>query len=300
MMKRYSLYLLIGIFCTLWSCSDDEDVTPSLKDEGRLEALIDKSNSDIMAFKEKYGTYILYEFDQLKDFAYQFEQAATWREAKLTFLEKEDVSGAVAFLEEHFFNCYQDTVKLNMLPRKFLICSKVYGGILGVSNPDGEKVGLHDAMANMNSFTVARLDRATLAAMSAERRDEFIRQIHYMFLGGYIVNVQRNIFVEDLFFDPASKLYGTRIEREKGEILPADYYMSRGFFPITDKEQYYYPLQMEDLSTFVEHLLKMDEETKEVIWNQSVMRTKMQYVAKSLKAMGVDVAKINPLAEDFL
>ena len=152
----------------------------------------------------------------------------------------------------------------------------------------------------MNSFTVAGLDRATLATMSAERRDEFVRQIHYIFLGGYIVNVQRNIFVEELFFDPASKLYGTKIEREKGEILPAEYYMSRGFFPITDKEQYYYPLQVEDLSTFVEHLVKMDEETREAVWNQSVMRTKMQYVAKSLKAMGVDIAKINPLAEDFL
>ncbi len=299
-MKRYSLYLLIGIFCTLWSCSDDEDVTPSLKDEDRLEALIDKSNAGVMAFKEKYGTYILYQFDQLKDFAYQFEQAATWREAKLTYLEKEDVPGAITFLEEYIFNCYGDTVKLNMLPRKLLICSKVYGEMLGVSKPNGEKTGLHDAVANMNSFTVAGLDRATLATMSAERRDEFVRQIHYIFLGGYIVNVQRNIFVEELFFDPASKLYGTKIEREKGEILPAEYYMSRGFFPITDKEQYYYPLQVEDLSTFVEHLVKMDEETREAVWNQSVMRTKMQYVAKSLKAMGVDIAKINPLAEDFL
>ena len=65
MMKRYSLYLLIGIFCTLWSCSDDEDVTPSLKDEDRLEALIDKSNTDIMAFKEKYGTYISVSYTHL-------------------------------------------------------------------------------------------------------------------------------------------------------------------------------------------------------------------------------------------
>ena len=30
------------------------------------------------------------------------------------------------------------------------------------------------------------------------------------------------------------------------------------------------------------------------------MKTKMQYVASSLKAMGVDIEKINPLAGDFL
>lgn len=299
-MRKYSLYLLIGVFCLLWSCSDDEDVTPSMKDEDRLEALVDKSNTDIMAFKEKYGTYILYEFDQLLDFAYQFEQAATWRNAKLTYLEKKDVPGAVSFLEKYFFNCYEDTVKLNMFPRKFLICSKIYGEVLGTSVPDGEKIGFHDAAANLNSFSVARLDASTLAEMSEGRKEEFIRQIHYMFLGGYIVNVQRSIFVDDVFFDPSSKLYGTKIDKEKGSILPAGYYMSRGFFPITDKEQYYYPLEMEDLGNFTENLVKMDQETRDAVWSQSVMRVKMQYVARGLKAMGVDIVKINPLAADFL
>lgn len=299
-MKKYNLYWLIGIFCLLGACDDEEDITPSLKDQDRLETLIDRSNTDIMTFKEKYGTYILYEFDQLLDFAYQFEQAATWRNAKLTYLEKEDVAGALDFLNKHIFNCYEDTVKLNMLPRKFLICSKIYGNVLGISSPRGGDAGLHDAVANLNSFSVAELDASTLADMSAERKIEFARQIHHIFLAGYIVNVQRNVFVENIFFDPSSKLYGTQIDKEKNTLLPADYYMSCGFFPITDREENFYPLEMEDLENFIENLVKMDQETRDAVWGHSVMRIKMQQVARGLKASGVDVVKINPMAADFL
>ena len=107
--RKLFLYALLVLVC-LCSCSEDEDTTPSLEDTDRLEGLIDKSNKTITDFKEKYGTYILYQFDQLLDFAYQFDQAASWRSAELTYLEKEDVDGAVEFLMDKFMACYGDSV----------------------------------------------------------------------------------------------------------------------------------------------------------------------------------------------
>ena len=297
-MKGYSLFLLIGLFCLLGGCSDDEDVSPSMKDEDRLENLIDKSNTDIMAFKEKYGTYILYEFDQLLDFAYQFDQAAAWREAKLTYLEKDDVPGAVAFLKEHFWSCYEDSMIINNFPRKFLICTKIFASALGISGEGNTKIN-HDAVANMNSFTAACLDRKSLSGMDTDRQVEYLQQLHYIYLGGYLVNVRRNVFVEDVFFDPASKLYGTKIERTTGTTLDENYFMGRGFFYI-EKDVNYYPQQMEDLMMFVENLVKMDQRAHDIVMEKSIMRIKMQNVAQGLKAIGVNIEKVNPLALDFL
>ena len=210
--RKLFLYALLGV-CCFCSCSEDEDTTPSLEDTDRLEGLIDKSNKTITDFKEKYGTYILYQFDQLLDFAYQFDQAASWRSAELTYLEKEDVDGAVEFLMDKFMACYGDSVKVNYLPRKLLICSKIKASQLGISLPDGGDTGYHDAVANMNSFTIAGLDRANLAAMSEERMEEYVQQLHNIFLAGYVVNVRRLVFVENLFFDPCETLYGTEVER---------------------------------------------------------------------------------------
>ena len=291
--RKLFLYALLGV-CCFCSCSEDEDTTPSLEDTDRLEGLIDKSNKTITDFKEKYGTYILYQFDQLLDFAYQFDQAASWRSAELTYLEKEDVDGAVEFLMDKFMACYGDSVKVNYLPRKLLICSKIKASQLGISLPDGGDTGYHDAVANMNSFTIAGLDRANLAAMSEERMEEYVQQLHNIFLAGYVV------FVENLFFDPCETLYGTEVEREKNEQLPPEDYLKLGFFPITDVEEYSYPLELDDLINFVENLVKMDQEIHDMVMAYELMKTKMQYVASSLKAMGVDIEKINPLAGDFL
>ena len=114
------------------------------------------------------------------------------------------------------------------------------------------------------------------------------------------MNVRRLVFVENLFFDLCETLYGTEVEREKNEQLPPEDYLKLGFFPITDVEEYSYPLELDDLINFVENLVKMDQEIHDMVMVYELMKTKMQYVASSLKAMGVDIEKINPLAGDFL
>ena len=58
-MKNVYICLLISLCWIAGACNDSEDTTPSMADKDRLEMLIDQSNTDIVDFKQKYGTYIL-------------------------------------------------------------------------------------------------------------------------------------------------------------------------------------------------------------------------------------------------
>lgn len=293
-MKKIIILLIIGLGFILEACEESEDVTPSMADKDRLETLLDRSIPDLVSFKEKYGTYILYDFDQLKDFAYQFEAGDGWRKAKLTMLEQGEVQQAYDFLEEQFFASYQDSIIEKYFPRKFLICSKIQStSVLGISTAVN---GFHTVVTNINSFTVAGLDRATLNGLNATTHPAYIRQLHYMYLAGYLVNVRRNVFVNDKFFDPCEKLYGEKIDRTG--ILDEDYFMRRGFFYV-DKDVHYYPQQIEDLQIFVREAILMDADRKEIINAHSVIRNKIQYVVRSLIEMGVDMVKINPLLDSY-
>lgn len=299
-MKRLEWFIMAGcmLLLSLYGCNDDEDLAPSYADQDRMEQLIDKSNADIMAFKEKYGTYILYEFDQMKDFAYQFDQAQTWREATITKLDAEDVQGAVDFLKEGFWACYSDSLIMYNSPRKFLMVSKLQAGILGVSGVDGQTI-YHDAAVNMNSYTAANLDKESREAMDETRKTEYFRQLHYVYIAGYLLEVKRNVFVSDLFFDPSDNLYSTKIDKNVAAELDEDFYMSRGFFPL-DAEENYYPSRMEDLRVFVQNLIVMDQTMRDKVMERSLMRIKMGNVVQGLKAIGVDIESINPFATEFL
>ena len=299
-MKRLNWFMIAA--CTAFlacGCNDDEDLSPSYADEDRMEQLIDKSNADIMAFKEKYGTYILYDFDQMKDFAYQFDEAQTWRDATITKLEAEDVQGAVDFLAEGFWARYSDSLITYSFPRKFLIVSKLQAGVLGVSGVDGQ-LTYHEAAVNMNSYTAANLDAESRAAMDEDARTAYFRQLHYVYIAGYLLEVKRNVFVSDLFFDPSESLYATKIGRDEIVAdIDEEFFMSRGFFELPSDENYY-PERLEDLRTFVQELIVMDEEMRDKVMSHSLMRIKMGNVVQGLKAIGVDIEKINPLATDFL
>ncbi len=82
-----------------------------------------------------------------------------------------------------------------------------------------------------------------------------------------------------------------RWSREKKRAVTARGLLKLGFFPITDVEEYSYPLELDDLINFVENLVKMDQEIHDMVMVYELMKTKMQYVASSLKAMGVDIEK---------
>lgn len=294
-MRKIIGMLILGTVLFLGGCDDTEDVTPSMSDNDRMEELLDASFPELVSFKDKYGTYILYQFDSLRDFAYQFEMGDDWRKAKLTYLKKEEVAPAYQFLKENFISCYPDSVILEYFPRKLLLCSKITSSkVLGLSQPER---GEHQVVANINSMTIARLDQAALGRLSDQTRLAYIRQIHYMYLAGYVVNCRRNLFVEDKFFDACDKLYGTKVDQ--AGTVEDDYYMRRGFFPLASGVRYY-PLQVEDLEIFIQQSVKMDEAAKAKIDAYSVVRNKVQFVVRALKAMGVDVVRINPLLESYL
>jgi len=176
--------------------------------------------------------------------------------------------------------------------------SKLQAGILGVSGVDGQTI-YHDAAVNMNSYTAANLDKESREAMDETRKTEYFRQLHYVYIAGYLLEVKRNVFVSDLFFDPSDNLYSTKIDKNVAAELDEDFYMSRGFFPL-DAEENYYPSRMEDLRVFVQNLIVMDQIMRDKVMERSLMRIKMGNVVQGLKAIGVDIESINPFATEFL
>lgn len=298
-MKNVYIWLFINLCWITCACSDNEDTTPSMADTDRLENLIDKSNTDIMSFKEKYGTYILYEFDDLLDFAYQFEEADAWRSATITKLDKADVPVAVSFLKNNFLNCYTENLITNYFPRKLLICSQIYGQTLGVS--EVSKATYHQAVANINSMTIAGLDTNTLNSLNKTQKADYLRQLHFIYLAGYLVNVRNYYFPNKTFFDYCTTLYNslTNPERVQAKKFPDEFFYEKGFFRLADKETYYGTAE-EDLINFTKNLILMDQTLHDTLLHYELMTKKMQLVAKGLKDLGVQVELINPLIADFL
>lgn len=299
-MKNVYICLLINLCWIAGACSDSEDTTPSMADKDRLEMLIDQSNTDIVDFKQKYGTYILYEFDNLLDFAYQFEEASAWRKAVITKLEKEDVPNAISFLKNNFLNCYTEHIMKEYFPRKLLLCSKIYGETLGVSIVSGHTY--HSAVANMNSVTFAGLDRATLSGLTQAKKEDYLQQLHFVYLAGYVINARTHYFVDNIFYSYSSTLYNSLMDsnRTQAKNLSDEFFYEKGFFRPDTETDTYFGTSENDLIAYTRNLILMDQAMHDKIQHYELMKNKIRLVALGLKNMGVQVELINPLIADFL
>lgn len=299
-MKNVYICILMSLCWIAGACSDKEDTTPSMADENRLEALLDQSNTDIVEFKEKYGTYILYEFDDLLDFAYQFEEASAWREAVITKLDKEDVPNAVSFLKTNFLTCYNEQIMKEYFPRKLLICSKIYGATLGVSQVTTRSY--HSATANMNSVAFAGLDRNTLSGLTDAQKKSYLQQLHFVYLAGYVINARTHYFVDNAYFSYCSTLYNSLMDsnRTQAKDLSDEFFYEKGFFRPDIESDTYFRTAEDDLIAYTKNLILMDQDTHDIIQHHEIMESKMRLVAQGLKNMGVQVEQINPLIGDFL
>lgn len=303
---------------TLTACSDNEDNKPSLADTDRMEELLDHDIADIENFKQKYGTYLLYDFDDLLDFAYQFEEASAWRNATVTHLDKADAPAAVKFLEgtdtePAFFNCYTDEMKTTQFPRKILLCKTIESSEeLGLSQPSQSR---HTAVANMNSMSIAGLDAASLAALDTQdKRTDFFRQLNYILLAGYIVNSKANLFVNNNFFEYSKAYYNTLISEDRkpasnfrktgdpdvdADGFYAKFYARGLFFPLKGDEETYYDSATNDLISFIKAFVFMDEDTAKELREYETMTEKMRMLLQDLESMGVKTASINPVAAQY-
>lgn len=282
----------------LSSCST-EDNTPSHADQDRMESLIDRSIPTIADFCDKYGTYLLYQFDQTLDFAYQFQEAGNWHEAKLEKLSQAEAAETADFLMQHLFNCYNDNFKQKYLPRKMLMVKSIKGQSLGIADPDAN--GMLAAAANINSMTVA-YDKAVYEALTPVQQTAYQRQLHYILLASYLINVRSEYPVDDAYIAYSQSYYASLMDpnRTQARRLPDEFFLNRGFFRPNEDESTYFVSAEEDMINFTQHLIMMDEEMRDSLMEYPVMAEKLHYLAKGLQEMGVDVTKINPWTEDFL
>lgn len=283
--------VLIATSLLLSGCADKEDVTPSNADTDRLESLLDRSIPDIAEFCDKYGTYVLYDFDQRLDFAYQFEQATAWENAKLTMLDHDGAAEAMSWLKTNVFSHYNDAFKSKYLPRKFLIAKKIESlSELGRSIP---KDGAHAAVANINSITVGSYANS--------------QDVDRVILSDYLVNARGEAPVGQEFYEVSNTYYSTLMDenRRQAKVLlqeNPEFFHDNGFLNPVDDEATYFPSARLDLVQYIDSLVGMTQELHDRIMDNenSDMLVKMAYVAHGLKSIGVEVAELNPFAVDFL
>lgn len=289
--KLISVVLIATSLLLLYGCTDNEDVSPSNADTNRLETLLDRSITDIADFCDRYGTYVLYNFDQRLDFAYQFEQATAWEKANLTRLDHDGAEKTMAWLKANVFSHYDDAFKTKYLPRKFLITQKIESkSELGRSVP---KDGVHAAVANINSITVGN---------NATSQD-----IDRAILSDYLVNARGEAPVGNEFYEVSNTHYSTLMDenRRQARILlaeDAEFFHDRGFLNPAEDDATYFPSARLDLVQYIDSLVGMTQQMHDDIMNNenNAMLTKMAYVAQGLRNIGVEVAGLNPYAVDFL
>lgn len=282
---------MIATSLLLSGCADKEDVTPSNADTDRLESLLDRSIPDIAEFCDKYGTYVLYDFDQRLDFAYQFEQATAWENAKLTMLDHDGAADAMSWLKSNVFSHYNDAFKSKYLPRKFLIAKKIESlSELGRSVP---KDGAHAVVANINSITVGSYANS--------------QDVDRVILSDYLVNARGETPVGQEFYEVSNTYYSTLMDenRRQAKVLlqeNPEFFHDNGFLNPVDDEATYFPSARLDLVQYIDSLVGMTQELHDRIMDNenSDMLVKMAYVAHGLKSIGVEVAELNPFAVDFL
>lgn len=282
---------MIATSLLLSGCADKEDVAPSNADTDRLESLLDRSVPDIAEFCDKYGTYVLYDFDQRLDFAYQFEQATAWENAKLTMLDHDGAADAMSWLKSNVFSHYNDAFKSKYLPRKFLIAKKIESlSELGRSVP---KDGAHAVVANINSITVGSYANS--------------QDVDRVILSDYLVNARGEAPVGQEFYEVSNTYYSTLMDenRRQAKVLlqeNPEFFHDNGFLNPVDDEATYFPSARLDLVQYIDSLVGMTQELHDRIMDNenSDMLVKMAYVAHGLKSIGVEVAELNPFAVDFL
>lgn len=305
-MKRYHILYIaaIAIASVFSSCvKDDEDNTPSNADTDRMEELVDNSIPDIVNFKNQYGTYLLYDFDFTRDFAYQFEESTAWSSTKLTLLDKNDVKDAVAFLMNSVFCSYSDSYKTKYLPRKILMVSKIIkASKLGLSSP--QVGGVHQAVANMNSITIGELNEDDRLYILEDVTDStnYVRNIHYAIIGAYLVNARGEYIVSDDYFDYSSTYYNSLMDsnRTMAGQLSDEFFFKKGFFRPDANDDTYFESSQADIVQFVKNAIMMDSKTNAKIQKYEIMTKKMSIVINSMKSIGINIDQINPYAAQYV
>lgn len=294
--------IFAAILCAglLAACHQEDAVTPSNLEHNRLEDIVDLSYPLVRECHDKYGSYILYQFDSLADFAYLFEQAGSWRSAEVQKLDKADVQGALDYLQQEFMSYYPEEMKNSdgvlvetrfrekYLPLKFLICKEIIGGTLGITSVPGGTRDYHDATANMNCFAVSRLDAVSLADMPPQRARQFRNNIHYMFLAGYLSNAKHVELANAAFYDVSRMFYGTAVPVNSRD---EDYY-NRGFIVANNLTTF--PSAGVDLREYLNVLINMEESQVNQLRSYVLIKVKATHLVKSLTDLGVDILALNP------
>lgn len=122
-MKKLRTFTCLFILLNLFACSKKETLTPS---ESQPLYTLPQGNEvydkDIVDFYKKYGTYILYKFNE-NDFRWRFSPSLL--EKLATEADPAYVDASLNSLDKYLFAYYDENTLQEILPFKILLCSKI-------------------------------------------------------------------------------------------------------------------------------------------------------------------------------
>ena len=144
-MKKYILSCMVLLGLTVVSCDSSEAVlSPSNSDRDRVESKIDLSNPNIKRIYTDFNVGILYEYDNVLDFAYTAStanQAELWEQVEIPQIKtlftdtssilgmsyKQYVNTAVDFLSTSIFSKFDPNGEIaTLMPYKVLISESIF------------------------------------------------------------------------------------------------------------------------------------------------------------------------------
>ncbi|MCR8666554.1 hypothetical protein NO995_02595 [Aestuariibaculum sp. M13] len=252
-MKNNILVYLALIVCSVVACDVDEYVKASNADEDRVLSQIDFSNSDIKMLYDDYNMGLLFEYDQILDFAYDAgseDRTSLWGSIDMpqiqTKFEVDSVLTAegkveyeaykqevTTFLVENLFNYFKpNTTIATLMPYKVLVSNSLFsernvpddaGDVLTESEERLSSSARYNLRTVFNKHSIVfsiDLDELT----TSSRKEEFTKDNFYILLS-------RIMGMHNLYDQVPEEFYGDK----------ADYYgleMEEPFITETGKEDY--------------------------------------------------------------
>ena len=315
---------------------NEEELTPSLKDEDRVSALVDLSRPVVKEFKEKYDVNILYDFDDTLDFKFNMTPSGTTTQydmIQIEHLEAGTEDYALAKLDEMVLSYLKEDFR-KILPKKILLANEV----LTSSTPPDLLVGESDcaesksytAMGNLYGSYLFAFNESVLEELDEQRQRESRNVKLYNFIN-YVINLRGlSEDIPDAFYSPVSHLHGISVdsiaeqelELPVGTGMNSQYYTPEWYIGLgmvlTEKSpnantygavmerrirkggKYNFPDKERDFRNFINLIVcESEENLTKYYMASSLFKERLLIVMDMLETWGVDVLKINPALEMF-
>ncbi|CAM1339512.1 hypothetical protein [Tenacibaculum aestuarii] len=271
-MKKYILLCMVLLGLTVASCDSSEaPLSPSNSDKDRVESQLDLSNPTIKKLYADFNVGVLYEYDNVLDFAYvasSSTQAELWGgveipQIKTLFADpsvsvgmsyKQYVNTAIEFLNTSLFSYFDPNGEIaTLMPPKVLISESVFSESLIVGNTGDVLTTSEERYKSTAQYGQRTIynDHSIVFGLNLNEidgdEDEYTKDNFYIFLSRIISTHKLGDRLPNSFFAGKDVYYNQEMEpiyreeqnlgeEKRVDVIDKNWFYSKGFIDA----QYFY------------------------------------------------------------